>query len=445
MKSNKSLSIVFFLFFIFTSNSQLNITADGGSFEKITPWGEGFLGIVQTQAYAIMPKYRQYQYFDNNGKMIWNTKVDPFNFFNKYICNNESEYAYLLNFPFGKTALAEKTSKTELINIYQIDRKGKLIEKAIKFDDKLKVLEPIAKKLNIDFVGAYKDGIIAVFSLDDLKYYVVKIDNNFNVEFQSIDCEWDKKLFENKQISRPKLILGKEEFCFIQTKLNGSILTSKIITLPFDNFSNTITTINHSDFNGYVVQSNKGFELVNTIQSIDQVNHSYLKSNTYMPTLGSFLIYTLKNDELKLYCRFKNFKDPKKKIIDKEGYISFNIEINGEENNSEINTPLLFEGNLKEVTETNAYHVLNTGEFLSIYSPYKGKTSVQSSLERSQTYSENTKYDNAFGMFISENFKENEKTEFSYLIQNGDKYYGVSFDGVRNSLGNYKTAIITNF
>lgn len=113
------------------TSAQTELTSDGGSFEDIIPWGEGYLGIVQTQAYAVMPKYRQFQYFDLSGKLLWNQKVTPFNFNNESLCHPESEYAYYVNMPYNKTAVTEKTSKTELLNLYQIDKSGKLVEKGI--------------------------------------------------------------------------------------------------------------------------------------------------------------------------------------------------------------------------------------------------------------------------------------------------------------------------
>lgn len=436
MQLKKTISLFFIFLLGFNGNSQNIVKAEGGSFEDFVSWGNGFLGIVQTQLYAVIPNYRHFQYFDENGKLLWNTKIEPDNFNNKYICNSNSDYAYFINKPTGKKA------KNTLFTIYQIDKEGKVNEKAINYSENITALLPFSKNLNTIYLGAYKDGFIAVLSNDEFKYHIIKINSKLVAEYQAIDIEWDNKLFESNQLSKPKFVLGDDMFCIIQSKLKENELTSKTYKLAYDNFNNLSNSIHHFNIKGYDLYAYGCIsdEVYEKSKFNDQ-NLSYAKTKggktTVHPSLGLYLNFCLTENGLKLFCSYKNLKSGSESIIEKSGVISFDLQLNGEENNGEIESEYLSENDKSKLS----YYVKKNGECV-IISYLESACSVKINDGDGVSYRKDLPNNVALCLFLKDEDDTKFTGEFNYVLKSNDTYYLIKFDGMKNSYGNSKDVII---
>ena len=124
----KNLIILFCLSALSIANSygQTIIKSNWGAIEEFYPWKDGYIGTAHKLTYAIVSKSVSFQYFDKNGNFKWETKVNPFNHSNEIVVGDHSEYAYLINKAYTKTAALEKKSATNFINLFRIDSRGKL-------------------------------------------------------------------------------------------------------------------------------------------------------------------------------------------------------------------------------------------------------------------------------------------------------------------------------
>jgi hypothetical protein len=431
MKTTKALSIIFFLFVIFTCKSQITITANGGEFKDLITWRNGFLGMIEIQKGPIMSMSRLFQYFDNSGRLIWNTKIDTYSYSNHLICNKESNEIYIINKP---------NNKTILFNIIQIDINGKLKEQQITYTDKFQALIPIAKKLNAVYYESYNEGIIAILTADDRKYHVIKINNDLTTEYQEVDFEYNKKSFENKQVSKPKFVLNNDMFCLLQSKINGTTLSTKTIKLSFEHFNVIDSSVNNINLKNYNFSSKfHNLNLEHTSIVYNDINHTYTEAKRgslyAMPSLGSFIDFKIINNELKAFCCISKDNKP--------GLLTFNFETNGETNDIEHENEIINEVNIDNVFYN--YYYIKDKEIVFISELNKSFDDVITSLlnEDAKTYKTVSTH-NSLILFLTGQEKLSIKTDntFNCLILN-DEYYNFTYTGKMNGLGNYNKAIIT--
>jgi hypothetical protein len=421
----------------FQINSQITLKAGEGAFEEIISWESGFLGIVQTQGSLTLPKFRHFQYFDINGKLLWNTKVDPKSaLFNTAVCNKNANYAYYINKP---------SNKTEFLNIYQIDKKGTLVEKAINYVGELKKFEPIAKKISIDYYGAYKDGIVVVFSNDDIEYNIVKINNNFEIQIQTFTCESNNKLFKENKLSKPVFILGEDNFYVIQTKLNENMLSTVTYSLPYEDLNKQTKSINNLNITDYNITQIRNVFDENLLKEKDFVDRTYDKNiggRMYMmPSLEHYISFLETKDGLKAHCISKLYKNGDKKEVEKTELLIFNLELNGDNNEIETENEILFDLQKSIFTELSLttekeYLLLFRKEILGAYY-IETEEGVKVDLQASIS-------EKALALFLSNKLVGNLPKRCDKILKIDDQYFEVQFDGAINYFGKFKNAIITN-
>jgi len=441
----KSLLTAFALLFTITINAQVELRSSGGSFEDLVPWGDGYLGVVQTQAYAVVLKSRQFQYFTENGDMKWNTKITGFNFNNSSVVHNESEYAYLVNMPFTKTALLEKTSKTELLNIHQVDKSGNVKEKSIKYTGEFKSLAKDVKKLEQCYLGAYKGGIIFVGTTDHKKHHVLKIDHDFNVTYNAInfDSDYSYELWEKDGISKVKFVLGEKDFSLIQLRHDEMGLNITVKTLDLENFVNVKEVKNTISFAGYTINSKGSVDI--DYKASERVFTSYNRivhkgQGTYIySTLGAFTNFVYTDEGLKMYAYFKNIKEGTKRDIEKEGFLTFNMDLSGDNVISPTNEFSFASENGK--SRGHAFHVTESGKFIIISKKSKSNIVLNSSEGEEITFEEDLSFAEIYLSYIT-GVKRSKTDQIDVICTVGDKFIGIDFEGFKNSLGNTKRALI---
>lgn len=440
------LFLIISLIFNITLNAQIEIKASGGSFESLTPWQDGYLGVVQTQAYAVAPKYRQYQYFSKDGKMMWNKKITPFNFNNASICHSESPFAYFVNMPFYKTAMFEKSSKTEFLNLYQVDRLGNVKEKAITYSGPLKSLSGSAKKIIPCYIGAFKDGIIIVGNTDDVKYHVVKVDHEFNVSYQEVNFDWDEKLWVKNGISQVKFAMGDNEISLIQTKHVGYKLVTTIKTIDLNTFADVNVVTNNIDLSGYRLNSKSGAEIdyLTTEQVFTSYERSMWKGDYHyiLPTLGSFINFKYTDEGLKMYTYYKYIKSGTKREVDREGYLLYDIN-NIEDADISPAVDFKFDSD-KSGSISHAFHISNDGVFFFIIQQSKSNIIIESSNVKKAKFDGELSLAEAYLSFVTGDFF-NKSNEIDLIYFVGDTYIGIDFVGFKNSFGNTSNAIIYRY
>lgn len=444
-----SIKSIFFILFIFATgslNAQVEVKADGGSFEEFFPWGDGYLGIVQTQMYAFAPKYRQYQYFDQSGKMLWNEKITPFNFNNKNVCHNESEYAYFVNMPFSKTAVTEKTSKTELLNLYQVDKSGKVVTKAITYTSELKPVAAFQKDIDACYLGAYKDGIVFVATNDNKKFHVVKIDHAFMVSYQAVDFDWDEKLWETNLLSKVKFVLDEKGFSLIQMKHSGSQLVTTIKTIDLATFSDVKVVTNNLNISGYTLNSKSGHNIEYSTKERELTTHSRTawKGNVlvYYPTLGSFTDFVATKNGLRMSAYFKNTKQGTNTELLKEGYLVYEI---SRDENVDIDpaNEFVFKSD-QNGSKEHVFYVMHDGEFVFISKQSRTSVELKTSTGEEKSFDGQMSFADVFLSYISKQTQK-KKEAIDIVSTVGESYIGIDFEGVENSFGSTKRATIYQF
>lgn len=440
----KAISTLLLSLVSFFGFSQTELHSDGGSFEDIIPWGEGYLGVVQTQAYAVMPKYRQFQFFDANGKLSWNIKVTPFNFNNVSLCNPESEFAYYVNMPYNKTAVTEKTSKTELLNLYQIDKSGNLVEKGIPYTGVLSPLAGLVKQLNTAYVGLTKNGILLVVNSSDENYHLVFIDHQFNVSYQPLTFKWDEKKYEENQLSLPKFILSDGQFSTAQMFLEGNSI--KVVTKSFalPDLTSENEVVNTLDFSGYTLNSNNGYDLEYTVDErlkLSYTRERWVGNTIYkIPTLASFVEFTYSGDQLYAYSYFKNGDDEQAK----SGFMLYGIDLL-KDKESVPEYVFEFDKTEKNNFRNHTIHSGKPGEFVFISSPNSNELILKTSTGESVSYKGKVNIAQAFVTYISEVSKIDESKEIDCVSRFGNSYVGFDFEGFQNSYGNTKHVTVYTY
>lgn len=430
------------------SHSQIELEADGGSFESLISWNEGYLGVVQTQAYAVVPKYRQFQYFNSKGEMAWNKKIVPFNFNNVSICHSDSDYSYFINMPFSKTAMLERTSKTEFLNVHQVNKEGKVIDKAISYSGALSPLKGYVKKLYQYYVVALKDGFVIVVSNDDEKYHIVRVHDNFEVDYASVDFEWDYKKWSKNELSKVKFVTGEDEISLIQIEDQASGFSMNIKTFNLDDFSEMKEVTNTVNLSGYNLRSKAGQGLELLYSTREHVFSSYVNKvwrgdKLYIrPTLGSFVNFVSTKEGLKMYSYYRNIKEGTKKEVDKEGFLAYDI--NTSESEEGVKRGDFVFSSDEDGSSSHKFHVTEDGEFISISKQSKKVIVINSSNGKEMTFDEKLTMAEAYFSYISGE-KRSKSDAVDVITFSRGKYYGINFDGISNSLGNTKRAIVYEY
>ncbi len=437
--SNKLLNLILFLFIsVLSSFSQVNIKADNGCFEKFAPWGDGFLGVVETQTIAVIPKYRKFQYFDKSGKLIWDTKVDPYNFSGGSIWNEESNYSYYLNFPFDKVALTGKTSKEDFLNIYRLDNKGKLESKTIKFTDKLSSLNEKISELTVSYYCATKNHLLVVIQKGDSKFYIIKIDEDFSYDVSEFDIKWDKNLYNKVQLGLPKFYTNNNEFFCIQPSLLNSTIKFDVQSIDFENFSE----INKSEFNvnfeGYNLSSKN--QLIEANNTFDNTLLSYSivtsKGNTtyYSPSLSQY--FNIKFDQKGEMYILSYYSNEINKTVN-DGYLVFK-----KSNQDEDLDPILdlkFK-NIEKFKSENHLYFNNENDYILGFQVDKKTSSVLSSTGKTKTYNTINIVEMMNNYLLKDKFSLDE--EINNVFINNNSIRGFKYSGKPNALYHFGKVIV---
>lgn len=435
--------LVLFVVTSFNLNAQVKLSAKGGSFEDLVPWNGGYLGIVQTQAYAVMPKFRQFQFFNGStGEMTWSTKVTPFNFNNESLCHHDSPYAYYINMPFGKTAMVEKKSNNDLLNIYQIDQKGSLVEKQISLSGELEPMKVHAKQLMSTYLGAYKDGIVFVSTHNNQDHHIVFIDHAFNVKYKKLTIEWNEEDWKARKVSKLKYVLTEDKFYMIQLKLDEAELKGATTSIDLASLEMKDDIKFALSFEGYSLNSKSGSNINYSIdeQVITDYEYEVDKGDiTYhIPTLGSFANFEYTNQGLKMYSYFKNMVPGSKKDVEKEGFLAYNLD-GGQTVKGPIKAFEFVDDG--KGSKWHSFHVTNSGEFIFITCQKKNKSMVESSQGGVQEFDENFTMAEILLSYMSGTTRS-KSDAVDVICVVGDKYFGIAYEGMSNSLGNSKGASI---
>jgi hypothetical protein len=448
MKNQSLVKLIFLcLIGLVTSNAfaqsleSVQIKSKGGYFESSAPWGTGTIGVIATQYYAVIPKSRSFQYFNDKGELEWKVKVKPFNFNNTALVNGDSKFCYFINMPFGKTAILEQKSKSVFLNIYQINKSGTLKEKALSYSDReLSGLKAYMKNMEPCYIGAYDDGLIFVSTNDSKNYHVIKIGGDFKVSYQLITLEWDDKLYKDGQLSRPIYVMGASTFYIIQTKIGKNEIDAKVKQINLTDFSTE--EMSHSldlkDYNLYATPNIDDYHVVSSMSEELIMSHNIYTGTgnvTYItPSLGAFTHYEEADGKLKCYSYYRN-TGSEKKSKQGEGFLIYNID------NDVTNAPqsiFEFRAN-KSAAKSYALEMLPSGEFVFFTKESKKKLSLKTSNGKEMEFTQKSTIIQAFASYLVGVDEISTDLDRAYLV-NG-KFVFVNVHG-KNIHSNYKKLTI---
>lgn len=423
------------------SLESVGIKSKGGYFESSAPWGTGTIGVVATQYYAVIPKTRSFQYFNDKGELEWKVKVKPFNFNNTTLINGNSKYCYFINMPFGKTAIIEKKSKSVFLNIHQINKSGALKEKALSYSDKaLSGLKAYIKNMEPCYVGAYNDGLVFVSTNDSKNYHVIKVAADFKVSYQLITLEWDAKLYRDGKLSRPIYVLGANTFYIIQTKIGKNAIdaTAKKINLTDFSTEEMSHSLDLEDYNLYATPNIGDYHVVSSMGDELFMRHEIHTGSgnvTYItPTLGAFTHYEEADGKLKCYSYYRN-TGSEKKSKQGEGFVIYNIE---DDNSIAPQSIFEFKAN-KSAAKSYALEMLPSGEFVFLTKESKKKLSLKTSNGKEMEFTTKLTIIQAFASYLLGVDEISTELDRAYLV-NG-KFVFVKVHG-KNIHGKYKKLTI---
>ncbi len=440
--------ILLFLIGFIISNSfaqsleSVKIKSKGGYFESSAPWGTGTLGVVATQYYAVIPKTRSFQYFNDKGELEWKVKVKPFNFNNTALINGNSKYCYYINMPFGKTAIMEKKSKSVFLNIHQINKSGALKEKSLSYSDKeLSGLKAYIKNMEPCYIGAYNDGLIFVSTNDSKNYHVIKIGVDFKVSYQLITLEWDDKLYEDGKLSRPIYVLGANTFYLIQTKIGNNVIDAAVNKIDLTDFSTE--EMSHSldikDYNLYATPNIGDYHVVSSMSDELFKRHDIYSGSgnvTYItPSLGAFTHYEEADGKLKCYSYYRN-TGSEKKSKQGEGFVIYNID--DDDNSIAPQSIFEFKAN-KSAAKSYALELLPSGEFVFLTKESKKKLSLKTSNGKEMEFTTKLSIIQGFASYILGADEISTELDRAYLVDG--KFVFVKVHG-KNIHAKYKKLTI---
>lgn len=421
----------------------VEINCKGGYFESYSPWGNGTIGVIATQYYAVTPKNRSFQYFNEKGELAWDVKVKPFNFNNTTIVNSDSKYCYYINMPFGSTAMLEQKSKDVFLNIHQIDLKGNLKEKALSYSNsELSGIKDYIKNMNKCFVGAYNDGLIFVSTNNHKNYHVIKVGADFSVSYKMITLEWDETAYRAFKLSKPIYVLDDNTFYIIQTKLEENAInaTAKMINLLDFSVTENQHSLDMNGYNLYATPNVDDYHIVSSLKTQLFMKHE-IRTNrgntTYInPSLGAFTHYEVANGLLKCYAYYRN-TDEDRKSTGGEGFVVYNI-TNEEDDLIEPQSVFEFSAN-KDAAKSYALEMLPSGEFVFFTKESNKKLTLKTSEGYEKNFAENLTIAQAFASYILAGDEVSTELDEAFL-QNGK--YVFTKDHGRGILFNFKKVTI---
>ncbi|NVK64509.1 MAG: hypothetical protein HWE22_07960 [Flavobacteriales bacterium] len=442
--NSRLLLIVTFLFLTIDLSSQVELKAEGALFKSITPWNQGYLGMVVSKlSYAdlskgIASKSGAFQYFNSRGEMEWKKKVNTFNFNNVHICNDDSDYFYFINMPFSKVgfSMSEQTSKTKFLTIYQFNREGKIVEKSIDYSGVLSPLKDYVENLNQCYVAALKDGFVIVVSNDNKKHHIVRVRDNFEVDYTSVDFEWDDEKWAEGQLSKIKFTTSENEISLIQIEVESSELTMNLKSFDLDEISEFKEVTNTLDFSGYsLISKDLSSELL--YSSRDRVFTLYAESPLHpVLRLGSIVDFIETKEGLKACFHYRNLKEGTRRKIDKEGFLLYDIGA------SSSTQKVDFAFSVGESASSSCKFVFSEdGEFVVVTKQSKKNFVVKSSGGKEMTLRGNLKMAEAYLLFIRGE-KDSKFDGINYVTLSKGKYYGIKYEGRSDLVGNFGRAVI---
>jgi hypothetical protein len=296
----------------FTS-AQTALKAKSGAIEELYPWNGGYLGIAHTFSVSYMPKHRKFQFYSSNGTSKWETKITPFNFVNYALVNENSEYAYLINTPFQKSAILENTSNSVFLNIYQVNKQGRLKTKVIRFAGDFACLK--AKRgLYIKYMVATKSGISIVTSdpNNEGDSYLFTISNDFKTQKVKLGFDWNEEDWMNEDISNLNFVNNANELSIIQVQKINRGLEFRVETYDLNSLDEATQFVNTFTLDNITLGSNYSTASMSSYDK-NQVKYSHTVSSgdgfTTHQKLGSLFKYQSKDD--KIYAIGVRYADSK--------------------------------------------------------------------------------------------------------------------------------------
>ena len=428
----KSSLLLFLVIISSFSFSQTVFKAKGGSFEKFGAFGDGFLGLVQTQKVAVLPKSRKFQYFNKKGSMIWNVEVDPYNFQNTTVWSQESNYVFFLNSSFEKGALAESKSKSFLFTVYRIDKNGKVEEKKIKANDKLSVLTNNIKNLRTQYVGSTEKELIVILTDNESKFYVIKMDENFNCDLNVLNFDWDEKLYKENKAGQPIFTLNNNKLVIIRPYIEmGKLMLDKRL-LSLSDFSNVNKSKVQLDISSHILSSKNRVNYSNVTS--EEFIGSYFRytSNATIATLSKVFNVSFKdNDELFISCYYKN--------ENKDGYVVFNLSSVEDNEVIQPNVDLVFTETFR--SKHKSFYIESEDNCFITYQVDKHNISVKNSVGAIKKYNKYEGVDYAITAYLLGQDIDPKKNDV-HIVPSKSTFQMFIYGGRRNSLGKYNQVLL---
>ncbi|MCB9224444.1 MAG: hypothetical protein R2780_06265 [Crocinitomicaceae bacterium] len=298
------------VFSLFTSYSQVNISAPEGSFEDFFKWGDGYIGDVQRNMVATLPKEREFIYYDGKGTKKWSRSIDPKSGWNDFLVNENGNYAYFIDVAnLTEGGIWQREYPTDLFIIYRLDKAGTMEKINVNYGDHFSAhFGADMKGFSLESFIAGENELLAVISQSSAKndwtkkYCLFRIgdDKSMRVnllDFQLTESDW-------KAMKKSELHFQREADKIYLMQMNA-------ISNGFEFRINTYGTSDLSEIssvtNTYSLESgiNYGqfvFEQVTDPQMAVRTQYSYVtrKGDTYYTifTLGALINLQVDNGQL---------------------------------------------------------------------------------------------------------------------------------------------------
>lgn len=424
--------------------SQIELNAKGGTFEHVTPWNDGYLGVIQTQIIAVQPKYRNFQYFDSSGKLIWDKRVDPYNYGGTTFCNGDSEYAYMIDKLFEKSYSFNKPQSPNFLAIYQIDKKGNVVEKTLPYTGEFEKYAKKSDVLSLCYVRATNKGeLILVLTEDNKKYHLLKFDTSLNMKYSSIDFLYNKDLINNRKLSPIQFATNDQTLTLIQSSIEDDVFMTTMKSISVEDFDSFTVVENEIELNNYSL-----IKLENDFHEVNLSEKSFISYIQYVeagqvfyeyPTLAAAFNFEYTDEGLKMIARFKNMKGGSTQEVLKEGYLIIGLNPMNDENITSLDEHLL-PGQSKK---TNDFYckMLSDTKFIFVKQQNGGAIELQTSSGEKLNLTKGFSIGDAL-MYYSNGATKAKSDKVMEVVYTNGKFIGIKYTGKSNSSGNKPKAII---
>jgi len=440
--------------------SQIEIEAKESSFTSISAWGDGYLSVERESLSGASGKNRILRFLKKNGSESWNVSVEPFNFKVASVCEKSSKYAYVVNLAFDKTAIAEKTSKTEFLRIFQVSQTGNVETKSIEYTGDLARIAESEKlnQLNTAYLGAYKNGIIGVFSdvkkYDELTprvYHIVKIDEDFNVQYTQETFFEPWELVKKNLTSKAEFVLGENTFSIYQLRLEGKELVVDSRSFEIGDLTKAMKSESRIAISKYTIdvykdtplnlrdkQNNK--DLTKKSNEYRDEYHEVVKGESTSPTLGYFAHAYSLTDSIRV-CLFYQNELKSGSFKTKEGYAIYSLPLKGDIKIAKADQEITFSHEKSGSEQIGIYQNANK-EIVVLSKASSKEVLVKTSAGKKKTINCKEGISTGLGMYL---LKSESSEEIYEVVQSGNRLIGLSGKGMRNGLLEYKTVLLYEY